>query len=83
MKDLEQVYDDEISPLMSQIIAICKKHEMPMFATFQYKDNEDEQDASRYLIGEDAAQHVLIRLGFDFEEGISNESVAKFIAQTK
>lgn len=34
--DLEKVYDEEIHPLMAQIIEICKKHEMPMFATFEF-----------------------------------------------
>jgi hypothetical protein len=32
----EAVYDEKIAPLMSQIIAICKEHEIPMVATFQY-----------------------------------------------
>ncbi|MES0444938.1 MAG: hypothetical protein ABUJ92_00195 [Desulfobacterales bacterium] len=39
MKDLEEVYDNEISPLMKQILDICKKHEMPMFAEFQFNDD--------------------------------------------
>ncbi len=36
IEDNEDIYDDEIAPLMAQIIAICKLHEMPMFATFEY-----------------------------------------------
>lgn len=32
---LEAVYDAEISPLMTQIIAICKRENLPMFATFK------------------------------------------------
>lgn len=35
--DLERVYDDEISPLMGQIIAICKRHRMPMLASFIFR----------------------------------------------
>jgi len=35
----EKIYDDQINPLMAQIIAICKKHEIPFFATFQYSDD--------------------------------------------
>lgn len=34
--DNEAIYDQEIAPLMSQIIDICKKHQIPMFATFEY-----------------------------------------------
>ncbi|MCP4640012.1 MAG: hypothetical protein GY851_06255, partial [bacterium] len=39
--DLEKIYDDEITPLMKQIIAICRKHRMPMLASFLYEHNED------------------------------------------
>lgn len=34
--DLEKVYDEEIAPLMTQIINICNKHELPMIAEFEY-----------------------------------------------
>ncbi len=40
--DLEAVYDSEIAPLMTQIIAICKKHSMPMFASFAFANTEEE-----------------------------------------
>lgn len=36
LPDNESVYDEQISPLMDQIIAICKQHNMPMLATFEY-----------------------------------------------
>lgn len=39
MMDLESVYDEEISPLVTRIIEICKKHDIPMFAEFQYSDD--------------------------------------------
>lgn len=35
--DLEAVYDEQISPLMAQIIAVCKEHRMPMVASFLYR----------------------------------------------
>lgn len=41
--DNESVYDGLIAPLMGQIIAICKAHGIPMFATFQYGPESDEQ----------------------------------------
>lgn len=40
--DLEQVYDEKINPLMAQIIAICKEHNMPFLATFVYEIDEEE-----------------------------------------
>ncbi|MES0445036.1 MAG: hypothetical protein ABUJ92_00685 [Desulfobacterales bacterium] len=39
--DLEVIYDEEISPLMKQIIAICKEHQIPMVASFCYRIDED------------------------------------------
>ena len=43
--DKEDVYDHEIAPLMTQLIHICKKHEIPMLAQFQYADTEEEGPA--------------------------------------
>lgn len=37
----EDIYDNEISPLMAKIIAICKEHDMPLAATVQYANEED------------------------------------------
>ena len=42
--DLEQVYDEQISPLMKQIIEICKEHDLPVVASFAYAYNADEGD---------------------------------------
>lgn len=39
--DLEDVYDAEVSPLMVQIIEICKKHRMPMIASFIFGHDND------------------------------------------
>jgi hypothetical protein len=36
--DVEATYDEQISPLMLQIIAICKEHRIPMAATFVLND---------------------------------------------
>lgn len=40
MKNKEKIYDEKIAPLMKQIIQICKEEKIPMFADFQYS-NED------------------------------------------
>jgi hypothetical protein len=42
--DLEEVYDNEIAPLMETIIGICKEHKLPMFATFLYAANDEQDD---------------------------------------
>jgi hypothetical protein len=39
--DLEKVYDEQISPLMAQIIEICQQHKIPMVASFQYATEEN------------------------------------------
>ncbi len=40
----EQAHDEKISPLMTQIIAICKEHQIPFVASFQLDDNPDDPD---------------------------------------
>lgn len=40
--NLESVYDEQISPLMKQIITICKEHNMPMVASFAYENSEEK-----------------------------------------
>ena len=42
--DLEKVYDEQIAPLMTQIINICKEHKLPMFASFLYKNDSENED---------------------------------------
>ncbi len=37
----ERVYDDLISPLMTQIIAICKEHSISMLATYDIPNEEN------------------------------------------
>ena len=39
MNDKEKIYDEDIFPLMEKIIGICKKHDMPFFASFQFSDD--------------------------------------------
>ena len=35
----EQVYDDQINPLMAQIIAICKEHKIAFIANFRLDED--------------------------------------------
>lgn len=37
----EKIYDEHIAPLMTQIIGVCKKHGIPMVASFELDLDED------------------------------------------
>jgi hypothetical protein len=41
----EAVYDEEIAPLMSKIIGICKEHEIPIVFSAQLNDNREDPQA--------------------------------------
>ena len=38
----EEIYDEKISPLMGQIIAICQQHGIAMLASYSIPNGEDE-----------------------------------------
>lgn len=38
----EDIYDNEISPLIRQLIDLCKKHGMPMLASIAYENCPDK-----------------------------------------
>jgi hypothetical protein len=44
MTKREAIYDEQISPLMTRIIAICKEHSIPMI--FQAQINDDRKGLS-------------------------------------
>ena len=39
----EQIYDEQISPLMTQIIKICKEHKIPILASFFTPGDDDPE----------------------------------------
>ena len=41
--DLEKLYDEQVSPLVAQILEICQKNELPMAISFQYKSDGEEE----------------------------------------
>ncbi|KKM22505.1 hypothetical protein LCGC14_1624620 [marine sediment metagenome] len=43
--DKEDIYDEQIAPLMMKIIKICKQHELPMVSTFCYKVSEEGEES--------------------------------------
>jgi hypothetical protein len=58
MKTKEQVYDEQINPLMAQIIAICKEHKIANLCTFSLDEDlacttlniEDDTDPPETII---------------------------------
>ncbi|MDF2790461.1 MAG: hypothetical protein K0S80_3562 [Neobacillus sp.] len=44
MYDKEEIYDNKISPLMKQIIEICKREEIPMAASFFIKEELQDEE---------------------------------------
>lgn len=44
--DKEYEYDSLIAPLMAEILSVCKMHDIPMFATFQFKGGPAHEDTS-------------------------------------
>jgi len=40
MENKEKIYDEQIAPLMNQIIEICRSENIPMFVEFQYSDSD-------------------------------------------
>lgn len=42
--DKEDIYDNEIAPLMSQIIEICRREKIPMMASLEYRHSDDTGD---------------------------------------
>jgi hypothetical protein len=50
----EQIYDEQISPLMTQIIAICKEHKIAFLASFSIPNDEDaDLCCSSYMLDDD------------------------------
>lgn len=41
MNTKETVYDTQIAPLMSQIIAVCQEHDIAMLADFDLSSDDD------------------------------------------
>ena len=46
--DLEKLYDEKISPLISQVIEICKDNNVPMFFSACYKNDPNNPDGEMF-----------------------------------
>lgn len=40
--DKEDIYDKQITPLVEELIEICREHDIPMLASFAYKNTEED-----------------------------------------
>ena len=40
----EAIYDEQINPLMAEIISICVAHDIPLVASFQINDDRGASD---------------------------------------
>lgn len=71
MNKKEKIYDEQISPLMKQIIEICKEHKIPLFSIFGFDPISPEEkievqddpslsyDCKTILIGEEYGNHCM------------------------
>lgn len=79
--DAEEVYDNEIAPLMDQIIEICKRARMPMVASFCYlRDEDGEEGICTTRLPGGRPSEVLDRAGAMIQRGGSQ--LASFIITT-
>ncbi|WP_070106463.1 hypothetical protein [Burkholderia plantarii] len=68
--DKEQIYDAHISPLMAQILAIAKEHQIDFVASFSIPTDADSTlRCTSCALGDDAPKefeqaHSLVRDGF-------------------
>lgn len=46
----ETIYDEQINPLMAQILAICKEHNIEMVASFALDDGDGDGDEDEGLM---------------------------------
>lgn len=46
--DKESVYDEQIAPLMKQIIEICKREQLPMATQFYLKEEREDDGQPMY-----------------------------------
>ena len=54
MIDKEKIYDEQISPLMTEIIDICKKNKVAMLASFAIpKDGDESLKCTTCLLEDD------------------------------
>lgn len=53
----EDIYDNEISPLVAQVIALCQKHGIAMIANFACPNDEDESVQALSMVPDENDEH--------------------------
>ena len=53
----EDIYDNEISPLMEKVIEICKAHGIAMIANFACPNDEDDGLQALSLVPDENGKH--------------------------
>lgn len=84
--DHEAVYDEQIAPLMTQIIAICKEHKIPMFASFLYSRLDDDEGTNNFcttLVNEDPHSKELQRCNDIVHNGLPENRLMAFRITTE
>lgn len=76
MYDKEDVYDEQIAPLMSQIIEICKKENIPLTAQFSLKSHRDDNESQ-----EDPMRCTTIILATEETHGVEIQKWNQFISK--
>lgn len=41
MESKEEILDEQITPLMEQVLEICREHGIPIYAVFQYAEDDE------------------------------------------
>lgn len=76
MSNREDVYDNEIAPLMTRVIDLCRTHQIPMFATFQYTEPGAEPGFCTTQIPADHQHAALVRIKSQWARERSSPLVA-------
>ncbi len=58
MIDKENVYDEQIMPLVMQIIGICKAHDIPLAMTLQLSDGDNSLYCSTVISADWASDWI-------------------------
>jgi hypothetical protein len=87
-KDLEPIYDEEIAPLMTKIIKICRDNDIPLIASFQLTDGDEDEDGgvlccTTALVPEWSAKKVKMARMVLREGWIAQSPIQAFTITTK
>ena len=76
MYDKEDIYDEQIAPLMTKIIEICKEENIPMTAQFALKSHREDDNSQ-----EDPMHCTTILPAIEEKHGEEIQNWNQFIAE--